>query len=59
MPEAYCGRGCRYDGYSEFVKDQQEQKASAVVLAFLVELEGINEEMGHLQHGNQNICQLV
>lgn len=55
MPEAYCGKGCRYDGYSEFVKDQHEQKASVVVLTFLFELEGISEEMCPLRHGDQDI----
>ena len=55
MPEAFCGRGCRYDGCLEFVKDQYKQKASVVVLTFLFELEGISEEMGHLHHGDQDI----
>lgn len=44
---------------SEFVKDQNKQKASVVILTLSFEPEGIDEGMGHLHHGGQNIMDLL
>lgn len=44
---------------SEFVKDRHKQKASVVILTLSFEPEGIDERMGYLHHGGQNIMDLL